>query len=210
MKLVMVGTGAFAKKHLDGIARIKGAEVVSIVGRVPETTEAIAKKYNIPHMTTNLDEALKQPGVDAAIITSPTQVHAAQAIQVMRAGKHVQIEIPIADSLADSETNPRNTEGDRRHRNGRPYATLQSKSSVDPQADRKRRTQATAPCRSDILLPANKHERRRQTPKLDGSSALASCLPYGGSVPVSDRRDGSPRPGASRAPSIPNSASRWT
>jgi 2-hydroxy-4-carboxymuconate semialdehyde hemiacetal dehydrogenase len=103
MKLVMVGTGAFAKKHLDGIARIKGAEVVSVVGRVPETTEAIAKKYNIPHSTTNLDEALKQPGVDAAIITSPTQIHAAQAVQVMRAGKHVQIEIPIADSLADSE-----------------------------------------------------------------------------------------------------------
>ena len=82
MKLVMVGTGAFAKKHLDGIARIKGAEVASVVGRVPETTEAIAKKYNIPHSTTSLEEALKQPGVDAAIITSPTQVHAAQAIQV--------------------------------------------------------------------------------------------------------------------------------
>ena len=103
MKLVMVGTGAFAKKHLDGLARIKGAEVVSIVGRVAETTEAVAKKYNIPHVTTNLGEALKQSGVEAAIITSPTQIHAEQAIQVMRAGKHVQIEIPIADSLADSE-----------------------------------------------------------------------------------------------------------
>jgi len=103
MKLVMVGTGAFAKKHLDGLARIQGAEVVSIVGRVPDTTEAVAKKYNIPHRTTNLAEALKQPGVDAAIITSPTQIHAEQAVAVMRAGKHVQVEIPIADSLADSE-----------------------------------------------------------------------------------------------------------
>src|SRR6476660_1475032 len=103
MKLVMVGNGAFAKKHLDGIARIKGAEVVSIVGRVKETTEAVAKKYNIPHVTTSLEEALRQPGVEAAIITSPTQIHAAQAIEVMRAGKHVQIEIPIADSLADAE-----------------------------------------------------------------------------------------------------------
>src|SRR4026208_1296779 len=97
MKLVMVGTGAFAKKHLDGLARIQGAEVVSIVGRVPDTTEAVAKKYNIPHRTTNLAEALKQPGVDAAIITSPTQIHAEQAVAVMRAGKHVQVEIPIAD-----------------------------------------------------------------------------------------------------------------
>ena len=103
MKLIMVGTGAFAKKHLDGLARIKGAEVLSIVGRTPETTDAVAKKYNIPHVTTKLEEALARPGVEAAILTSPTQVHAAQAIQVMRSGKHVQIEIPIADSLADSE-----------------------------------------------------------------------------------------------------------
>jgi 2-hydroxy-4-carboxymuconate semialdehyde hemiacetal dehydrogenase len=103
MKLIMVGTGAFAKKHLDGLARIKGAEVVSIVGRVPETTQAVADKYRISHTTTKLTEALAQPGVDAAIITSPTQIHAAQAVEIMRAGKHVQVEIPIADSLADSE-----------------------------------------------------------------------------------------------------------
>jgi 2-hydroxy-4-carboxymuconate semialdehyde hemiacetal dehydrogenase len=103
MKLIMVGTGAFAKKHLDGLARIKGAEVVSIVGRVPETTQAVADKYKIPHTTTKLSEALAQPGVEAAIITSPTQIHAAQAVEIMRAGKHVQVEIPIADSLADSE-----------------------------------------------------------------------------------------------------------
>jgi len=99
----MVGTGAFAKKHLDGLARIRGAEVVSIVGRVPETTQAVADNYKIPHTTTKLSEALAQPGVEAAIITSPTQIHAAQAVEIMRAGKHVQVEIPIADSLADSE-----------------------------------------------------------------------------------------------------------
>jgi 2-hydroxy-4-carboxymuconate semialdehyde hemiacetal dehydrogenase len=103
MKIAMVGTGAFAKKHLDGLARIKGAEVITIVGRVPETTAAVAAKYGIPHATTNLDEALARPGLEAAILTSPTQVHAEQAIKVMRAGKHVQVEIPIADSLADSE-----------------------------------------------------------------------------------------------------------
>jgi 2-hydroxy-4-carboxymuconate semialdehyde hemiacetal dehydrogenase len=99
----MVGQGAFAKKHLDGLARIKGAEVVTIVGRSPESTEAAAKKYGIPHWTTSLDEGLARPGVQAAILTSPTQVHAAQAIQAMRAGKHVEIEIPIADTLADAE-----------------------------------------------------------------------------------------------------------
>ena len=58
MKICMVGQGAFAKKHLDGLARIKGAEVVTISGGSPESTEAVAKKYGIPHWTTNLGEAL--------------------------------------------------------------------------------------------------------------------------------------------------------
>ena len=103
MKIVMVGQGAFGQKHLDGLKNIDGVEVVSLAGGSPESVEAVARKYGIPHWTSNLDEALAQPGVDAAIITSPTQMHADQAIQAMKAGKHVEIEIPIADSLADAE-----------------------------------------------------------------------------------------------------------
>jgi 2-hydroxy-4-carboxymuconate semialdehyde hemiacetal dehydrogenase len=99
----MVGQGAFAKKHLDGLSRIKEAQVVTIYGRSPDTTKAVAEKYGIPHWTTNFDEALAQQGLEAVILTSPTQVHAEQAIKCMRAGKHVEIEIPIADSLADAE-----------------------------------------------------------------------------------------------------------
>src|SRR5262249_33072323 len=103
MKICMVGTGAFAKKHLDALKRIKDAEVVSIHGRTPETTKEIAAKYGISHWTTNFDEAIGRPEVEAVILTSPTQVHNEQAIKCMRAGKHVEIEIPIADSLADAE-----------------------------------------------------------------------------------------------------------
>jgi len=103
MKVCMVGEGAFANKHLDAIACIDGAEVVSVCGGVAEATEALAKARGIPHWTTDLDEALSQPGVQAAILTSPTGMHADQAIQVMQAGKHVLIEIPMADSLADAK-----------------------------------------------------------------------------------------------------------
>jgi 2-hydroxy-4-carboxymuconate semialdehyde hemiacetal dehydrogenase len=103
MKIVMVGQGAFGQKHLDGLKNIKGVEVVSLAGGNAESTAAVAKKYGIPHSTSNLDEALAQPGVEAAIIASPTQLHAAQAIQCLKAGLHVEIEIPIADSLADAE-----------------------------------------------------------------------------------------------------------
>ena len=103
MKVILAGAGAFGQKHLDAIAKIGGVEVVSLVGRQLESTKAAAEKYAVPHFTTDLGEALAQPGVDAAILCTPTQIHATQAIQCMDAGKHVQIEIPLADSLADAE-----------------------------------------------------------------------------------------------------------
>jgi 2-hydroxy-4-carboxymuconate semialdehyde hemiacetal dehydrogenase len=103
MKIVMVGQGAFGQKHLDGLKNIAGVEVVSLAGGRPESVEAVASKYGIPHWTSNLSAALEQPGVEAAIIASPTQMHASHAIECMRAGKHVEIEIPIADSLGDAQ-----------------------------------------------------------------------------------------------------------
>lgn len=103
MKLVLAGVGAFGLKHLDGIKNIDGVEVVSLVGRRLQPTQAIADEYGIAHVTTDLAEALEQPGVGAAILCTPTQMHAEQAIQCMNAGKHVEVEIPVADSLADAE-----------------------------------------------------------------------------------------------------------
>lgn len=103
MKIALAGAGAFGEKHLDGLKLIDGVEVVSLVGRRLEPTQAIAAEYGIGHATTDLADALAQPGVDAVILCTPTQMHAAQAIQCMNAGKHVQVEIPLADSLADAE-----------------------------------------------------------------------------------------------------------
>jgi 2-hydroxy-4-carboxymuconate semialdehyde hemiacetal dehydrogenase len=103
MKVILVGAGAFGVKHLEAMAKIDGVEVVSVVSRDPVSTAEIAKKWKIAHSTTDLAEALAQPGVEAAVLCSPTQLHARQALQCMAAGKHVMIEIPIADSLADAQ-----------------------------------------------------------------------------------------------------------
>ncbi len=103
MKIALAGQGAFGQRHLEAVRNIPGIEVISLTGGRPASTEEIARKFNVPHWTSDLDETLAQPGLDAVILASPTQVHAAQAEQVMRAGKHVLIEIPIADSVADSE-----------------------------------------------------------------------------------------------------------
>jgi 2-hydroxy-4-carboxymuconate semialdehyde hemiacetal dehydrogenase len=103
MKIAMVGEGAFARKHLDGLARIEGVEVVTLAGGVAADTRKLAGERGIPHWTLDLDEALAQPGVEAVILATPTPMHAAQAMQVLRAGKHVEVEIPMADSLADAQ-----------------------------------------------------------------------------------------------------------
>lgn len=102
MKVIVVGPGAFGIKHLDGIKNIAGAEVVALVGRSLEKTQEIANQYAIPHVFTDIAEALKIEA-DAVILCTPTQQHAEQSIQCMQAGKHVQVEIPLADSWADSQ-----------------------------------------------------------------------------------------------------------
>jgi 2-hydroxy-4-carboxymuconate semialdehyde hemiacetal dehydrogenase len=101
MKVLMIGHGAFAQKHMDGIDNIDGVEVVSLCGRREDATKEAAEQRSIPHWSTDLDECLAQD-VDCAIITSATQVHAEQAIKCMEAGKHVEVEIPMADTLEDA------------------------------------------------------------------------------------------------------------
>jgi 2-hydroxy-4-carboxymuconate semialdehyde hemiacetal dehydrogenase len=103
LKICLVGEGAFGNKHLDALARIDDVEVVSICGGVAEPTEHLARQRGIPHCTLDLGEALGQPGVEAAILASPTPLHAEQASQAMHSGKHVLVEIPMADNLADAE-----------------------------------------------------------------------------------------------------------
>jgi 2-hydroxy-4-carboxymuconate semialdehyde hemiacetal dehydrogenase len=102
-KTVIAGVGAFGQKHLDAVKLIAGVEVVSVVGRQLAPTEEVARKYGVPHATTELSEALARPGVDAVILATPTQLHAAQVQQCLKAGKHVQVEIPLADSIGDAE-----------------------------------------------------------------------------------------------------------
>ncbi|QJU60565.1 Gfo/Idh/MocA family oxidoreductase [Sphingomonas sp. AP4-R1] len=103
MKIALAGAGAFGEKHLDALKLIDDVEVISVVGREIEPTKAVAAKYGIGHACTDLAEALAQPGLDAVILATPTQMHAAQAIQCMEAGKHVEVEIPLCDNLADGE-----------------------------------------------------------------------------------------------------------
>ena len=103
MRIALAGAGAFGEKHLDGLKKIEGVEIVSIISRTAEQAAAVAEKYGAKHSSTELEDALARDDVDAVILCTPTQMHASQAIACMDAGKHVQVEIPLADSWADSE-----------------------------------------------------------------------------------------------------------
>lgn len=103
MNVAIAGPGAFGIKHLDGIANIDGINVVALIGRTLEKTQAVADKYDVPHAFTDLADALELPDLDAVILCTPTQVHASQAIQCMKAGVNVQVEIPLADSWEEAQ-----------------------------------------------------------------------------------------------------------
>ncbi len=103
LKVALAGAGAFGIKHLDAIKNIPDVEVISLVGRRIEPTQQVADKYGIRHVTTDLADSLALREVDAVILCTPTQIHAAQAIQCMKADKHVQVEIPLCDALQDGQ-----------------------------------------------------------------------------------------------------------
>ena len=103
MKICVAGAyGAFGLKHLDALKNIEGIEVSSVMGPNKAKIESLAKERNIPNARTTLDACISEDNPDAIILATPTQAHAEQAIACMNAGKHVLIEIPMADSLEDS------------------------------------------------------------------------------------------------------------
>jgi len=104
IKVALAGAGAFGIKHLDGIKNIDNVEVISLVGRELDKTKEVAQKYGIAHVSTQLEDSLKLAELDAVILCTPTQMHAEQARACMNAGKHVQVEIPMADSLKDAQS----------------------------------------------------------------------------------------------------------
>jgi len=103
IKVALAGAGAFGIKHLDGIKNIDGVEVISLISRDLEKTQEVADKYGVKHVTTDLADSLALPELDAVILCTPTQMHAEQTIQCLKAGKHVQVEIPLADSLKGAQ-----------------------------------------------------------------------------------------------------------
>jgi 2-hydroxy-4-carboxymuconate semialdehyde hemiacetal dehydrogenase len=103
IKVALAGAGAFGIKHLDAIKLIDGVQVISLISRDLDKTRQTADQYGIAHVTTNLEDSLALKELDAVILCTPTQMHAAQTLACLKAGKHVQVEIPLADTLKSAD-----------------------------------------------------------------------------------------------------------
>ena len=103
IRIALVGAGAFGEKHLDALKSIEGVEVATIVSASLDEARKLADKRGLSDISDSYEDTLKRDDIDAVILTTPTPMHARQAIQAMDAGKHVEIEIPVADSWAEAQ-----------------------------------------------------------------------------------------------------------
>ena len=109
MNVALLGYGAIAREHALAIRRIGQASsrwdisLSGVMGRLEEPAQAFADEFGIAVVTTDLDDLLDDPQVEAIIVCSPTDVHAEQSERALRAGKHVLCEIPLATSLVETD-----------------------------------------------------------------------------------------------------------
>jgi predicted dehydrogenase/threonine dehydrogenase-like Zn-dependent dehydrogenase len=95
--VALVGAGGLARwAHLPNLRKISGVRLRGVHSASGARGRSYALTYGAEYCCTDYDEILRDPEVDAVLITSRNQHHAAQAEAALRAGKHVFVEKPMA------------------------------------------------------------------------------------------------------------------
>jgi 2-hydroxy-4-carboxymuconate semialdehyde hemiacetal dehydrogenase len=103
MKICLAGTGAMGEIHMKALQKIGGVDVIAVAGRTQDGGKTFAEQWKIPFHSTRLEQCIDRPGVDAVILTTPSEQHADQTVMALGKGKHVQVEIPMSLNLPDAE-----------------------------------------------------------------------------------------------------------
>ncbi|VTS02896.1 Gfo/Idh/MocA family protein [Tuwongella immobilis] len=93
----IVGCGMIARFHTRALAEVPGAKLAGLVSRSTESAQKLladTESAPVP-IFQNLTDALKHPGIDGIIITTPSGLHRDPAIEAAKAGKHVVVEKPL-------------------------------------------------------------------------------------------------------------------
>ena len=97
-KIAIVGTGIISEKLAGALSGCQSIEATAVYSRSKEKAEGFAHTYEIPEVYTDLEKLAKTPTVNAVYIASPNSCHYDQTMLMMRNGKHVLCEKPIATS----------------------------------------------------------------------------------------------------------------
>jgi predicted dehydrogenase len=103
IRVALLGAGYAQNLHARAVQDYPNGELVAVANyRVP-SARALAERYDIPRVTTDWEEIVTSPDVDAAVVATPNALHAPQAIALLRNGKHVMVEKPMALNVAECD-----------------------------------------------------------------------------------------------------------
>ena len=204
MKICLAGTGAMGVIHAKALQKIEGVEVVSIASRTEESGRKFAEEYRIPFSSTSLDACIDRPGVDAVILTTPSDQHCDQTLLALAKGKHVQVEIPMALNLAGFRADAGGLDPGREDVDGHPYPPVFEPASRDQAANPRGDVPPASHGGRDLFLPPHQPEHARPAAVVGRQPAVASRLPFGRYRAVAAGRSrlggvGPERPGSRRA-----------
>lgn len=104
LKICVVGCGRVAISHLDGTLQAQDeVELAAVISRDPGKAAKFAAKYGAKKIHPSLEDALQDPGIEAVVLCLPNHLHRDYTIRCARAGKHVLVEKPMANTAAECE-----------------------------------------------------------------------------------------------------------
>ena len=103
VRLALVGCGRIAQvAHLPALEKADGVVLVAVSDPSRDVAEAVARRYGVATVTTDLARLLADERVEAVVVAAPDRFHSAIATEVLRAGKHVLVEKPLAGTAEEA------------------------------------------------------------------------------------------------------------
>ena len=103
MRVAIIGCGQIADAHLQQVQRIDCAETVAVVDLNRHLAEQAAKRFQVRHWFTDIEQMIKEIQPDVIHITTPPNTHYALAKIILKYGIHIYMEKPFTSNLAEAE-----------------------------------------------------------------------------------------------------------
>ena len=104
VKVAVIGAGRWGSEHLRTYASLPNVEVVAVADNAPERAEQAAKSFGIPHWYTRYEDLCMLEEVQAVSVVTPESDHLRPVLAAAKAGKHILIEKPVAENIAEVQT----------------------------------------------------------------------------------------------------------